>query len=119
MSGFKDYQSYLSSPSTVLFAEWLMMLSVFGLVAASSLHWFLNSHSLQLPTSIVIFYFVKLLSDTSLTLSKPSDIIWQPTTLFGLIVTDDTFFHANVDVFCGLIIISTIYLLKIGDLTRG
>ena len=113
MESFTKFQGLVSNPVISFMLQWTMILSVVGFVTAASVHWFLCSTSLQLPVSYILFYLVKLVSDTSLTLSKPAKVTWQPLSVFGFAITDDTFFHANVDVFCGLLIISSLYLLQI------
>lgn len=118
MEEFKKFQPYISDPLTAAGLQWTMILSVALFVTAASVHWFWTSTSLQLPVSFVLFYLVKMLSDTSLTVARPNNIMWQPLPILGLNITNDTFFHANVDVFCGLLILSSFYLMRIGNLMR-
>ena len=118
MESFARFQSAIDQPYIALAIEGLLIGSVTALFASSLLHWLVYSSSLRLPIAIFLFYLIKLFSDTSLTLSNPSNTIWQNITIGSFVITENTFFHANVDAFCGLVLLSLFYFRRIGKLNR-
>ena len=116
METFKPLQNYISNRFICFLLQMMMILCVVSFSSSALIHWFLMSSSLQLPTALILFYIVKFFSDTSLTLSKPVNILWQPIPIMGFQITNTTFFHANIDIFIGLLLISTLYFIMTGNI---
>ena len=100
---FQGFQTYLR-PSVLLFlAQLLLIVSVVLSVGVSAAHFIFVANSLKYPLAWLVFFTVKFLSDVSLHLKRPTNILWDdlPGLSRDFIVTN--FFHANVDFASGAI----------------
>ena len=114
MASFQLFQNNLSNKFVVVLIELLMIASVLALVVVTAAYWFLHSSSLDYPIAFILFYFIKFLSDSSLILGEPDNIVWVDLNIFGVVLSYKTFFLSNVDSFCGLLLLSFFYLFRIG-----
>jgi hypothetical protein len=62
---------------------------------------------------ILLFFGIKFLSDISLILDKPVNMIWEDINLGLFSIGYDKFFLSNVDPFIGLLLIGLIYLFDL------
>lgn len=118
MLGFEKYAGIVSTPSSRIAVQCLMIVALLSVVGLTLAHWFVASSSLRLPISIFLFYTVKFLSDTSLTLKGPPKPLWQDMNLLGFTLTQDMLFHANVDSFTGLCLLACFYYMGLRKLNR-
>lgn len=119
MEKFVSQQPLFSNKNTALAVQILMLGSVAIAIGGAVVHWLLYADNLKFPIAIFLFYVVKLFSDTSLTLSKPSNTMWQDMNILGFNISDVNLFHANVDTACGLVLLSMLYFLSLRKLIRA
>lgn len=113
LDSFQGLQKYFDTPNTLFALEWTLFALVTVAVVAMAVHWVAFSDSLKLPLVVLIFYTVKLFSDTSLILDKPNSVKWAPVALFGIPLNYERIFFSNVCPFTGLILISLVYFTGI------
>ena len=65
---------------------------------------------------VLLFFGIKFLSDISLVLDKPVNMIWENINFGFFTMGSDRFFLSNVDPFIGIMLIGTFYLFDIGNL---
>lgn len=110
-------KSFLDS-KMVIPIQFVMISLLCIILTIAVVHWYRYSQSVYLPLSILIFYIMKLFSDSSLTVSESQNLIWKEFNIFGLHITHRLLYSANVDVSIGLIIICIPYFLGFSKLIR-
>ena len=106
-------QRLFTSDSVILGFQYVLLISCAACVLTMITHWLLISESLKFPIVILLFYFVKLLSDTSLVLDKPNSVRWVEMSIGFITLSADRLFFSNVDPFAGILLICFLYSFEV------
>jgi hypothetical protein len=119
LGAFQGYQQYLSSSGTVTALQLTFLaIFMFNLVGYTA-HWFKFSKKITFPVTFIIFFIVKLISDISLSIEQPKNVLWSETIISKTGINHDQLFLANIDPFIGILAISFFYNFSIGKLSRA
>ena len=96
-----------------------MGITICGSFIWTVVHWFKHSNSLKLPITLFIFFTLKFFSDTSLTITPPTDLMFSSFNLFGVTIDSTILYGRNVDVSMGIGIMCFAYIYELRFLNRN
>ena len=113
---FLEVQDFVYSPTLMTACQWLLFLITLANVSFTVGHWVAFSDKLHFPLAVLIFYFVKLLSDSALRLTPSKTMRWENFALFGYSVLPEQIFYSNVCPYTAWAIFSFLYAFQVNNI---